>query len=64
MEKKVFYTCLIDWDHEMGETKVDLYKTIDELIEDHPVADSCGIVRIEMEAELLPPRTTVTLRGG
>lgn len=46
---KVFYVCGVEWQHELGETHVRLYKSLKALKEDRVCWDSCGAVRIEMK---------------
>lgn len=46
-DKKIFYVCGVDWQHELGETKVMTYASVDQLKKEMKCTEECGIVELE-----------------
>lgn len=45
------YCCGVDWQHEMGHTKMELYDSIEALKADRECWKQCGIVRLRIELD-------------
>ena len=55
-EQKTFYTCGVDWQHELGETITRLYKTEEAARKWFSCFPKCGLVRLEVTAHWIEPQ--------
>lgn len=47
--KKKVYTCGVNWQHEVGECKVDMHDSVKSLKRDRQCWKQCGIVELEIK---------------
>lgn len=50
-ESQTFYMCGVVWQHEIGHTRVNLYRDLEELKEEKSCTKQCGIVEIQATAK-------------
>jgi len=45
---KTAYACGVDWQHDLGEARIDLYPTVESLKRNRTCWKQCGIVKLEI----------------